>query len=244
MSNTEIWDKLKRVPPEHLKGFKRAGGFKGTAIKPMWTIHRMTEVFGPVGGKWGIEEPRFQIVPAGDEILVFCTVSVWVLRATLIKDGEHEGHFYGVGGDKVRAIFSNGPHNDDEAFKKAYTDALTNALKMLGAGADVHMGLWDGNKYVDEKPEAEPAPDQDQNVRHEPAVMTAVNGTKGASKAGNRDAFAKAVAAIRNAPTLAALKGWYQSNVSEIDAMPPDFLDELRVEYQDRKAELEKALAA
>ena len=87
-------------------------------------------------------------------------------------------------------------------------------------------------------------PDQDQNVRHEPAVMTAVNGTKGASKAGNRDAFAKAVAAIRNAPTLAALKGWYQSNVSEIDAMPPDFLDELRVEYQDRKAELERALAA
>ena len=87
-------------------------------------------------------------------------------------------------------------------------------------------------------------PDQDQNVRHEPAVMTAVNGTKGASKAGNRDAFAKMVAAIRNAPTLAALKGWYQSNVSEIDALPPDFLDELRVEYQDRKAELERALAA
>lgn len=87
-------------------------------------------------------------------------------------------------------------------------------------------------------------PDQDQNVKHEPAVMTAVNGTKGASKAGNRDAFAKMVAAIRNAPTLAALKGWYQSNVSEIDALPPDFLDELRVEYQDRKAELEKVLAA
>lgn len=87
-------------------------------------------------------------------------------------------------------------------------------------------------------------PDQDQNVRFEPAVMPAANGTKGASKAANRDGYTKMVAAIRNAPTIAALKGWYQSNVTEIDALPPDFLDELRVEYADRKAELEKALAA
>ena len=169
-ANTEIWDKLKRVPPEHLKGFQRAGGFKGTAIKPMWTIHRMTEVYGPVGKAWGIDPPSFQTVTAGDEILVYCTVGVWISR-------EAEGRFYGVGGDKVRAMFSNGPRNDDEAFKKAYTDALTNALKMLGAGADVHMGLWDGNKYVDEKPEPaaprEPiTPHEDGHEKTGPKLLT------------------------------------------------------------------------
>jgi hypothetical protein len=160
-THLEIWDKLKRVPPEHLKGFQRAGGFKGTAIKPMWTIHRMTEVFGPVGQAWGIDEPRFQVIPAGDEILVYCTVSVWLMAAN--NFGPVGGRFCGVGGDKVRAMFNSGPKNDDEAFKKAYTDALTNALKMLGAGADVHMGLWDGNKYADEPKNITPHEDHHQS---------------------------------------------------------------------------------
>lgn len=171
-NNTEVWDKLRRVPPEHLKGFQRAGGFKGTAIKPMWTIHRMTEVFGPVGQAWGIDEPKFQVIPAGDEILVYCTVAVFIGTGFLncnekgeIKSVIEPKRFYGVGGDKVRAMFSSGLKNDDEAFKKAYTDALTNALKMLGAGADVHMGLWDGNKYVDEKREPiSPHEDPPQNT--------------------------------------------------------------------------------
>lgn len=165
-NNTEVWDKLRRVPPEHLKGFQRAGGFKGTAIKPMWTIHRMTEVFGPVGGSWGIDAPQFQVVSAGDEILVYCTVGVWHSNHIVSINRELTyPRFYGVGGDKVRAVFDKGPRNDDEAFKKAYTDALTNALKMLGAGADVHMGLWDGNKYVDEKRESiSPHEDPPQNT--------------------------------------------------------------------------------
>lgn len=231
-SNTEIWDKLKRVPPEHLKGFQRAGGFKGTAIKPMWTIHRMTEVFGPVGRDWGIDAPQFQVIPAGDEIMVYCTVAVWHNAHMANLTGELVcPRFYGVGGDKVRAMFSSGLKNDDEAFKKAYTDALTNALKMLGAGADVHMGLWDGNKYVDEKQEP-------------PAVMPAANGTPGASKAANRDTYANLVKDIRNAASVTALKSWYQANVTTIDALPPDFLDELRVEYNDRLSELKAQVAA
>ncbi len=86
-------------------------------------------------------------------------------------------------------------------------------------------------------------PDIDQDVQHKPEVMPAVNGTKGASKAGNRDSYAKMVAAIRNASTVKALGDWYKANVTEIDALPADWLDELRIEYADRKAELEKVLA-
>jgi len=138
------WNELSRVPSDALKPFSRAGGFKGTAIKPMWTIKRMTEVFGPCGDGWGMNEPTFNVVPADKETMVYCTVGVWV------QDGQKRSELvYGVGGDKVLAIRSTGPFIDDEAFKKAYTDALTNALKHIGAGADVHMGLWDGNKYAD-----------------------------------------------------------------------------------------------
>lgn len=77
-----------------------------------------------------------------------------------------------------------------------------------------------------------------------PAVMPSVNGTPGASKAANRSVYETFVKAIRAAPTVKALADWHKTNVAEIDKLPTDWLDELRVEYADRKAELERALAA
>jgi hypothetical protein len=38
--NLAIWDKLGKTDPEHTKRFARAGGFKGTAIKPIYTTRR------------------------------------------------------------------------------------------------------------------------------------------------------------------------------------------------------------
>lgn len=140
-SNTELWDKLGKTDPAHTKGFTRGGGFKGTAIKPMWSYRRMTEEFGPVGKGWGIYAPSFQVVPGTDgETLVFCTVSIWYEKPDQMS--------WGVGGDKVIAKFSSGHKSDDEAFKKAFTDAITNAMKFIGVGADVHMGMFDDSKYV------------------------------------------------------------------------------------------------
>lgn len=144
MSNTNLWDRLGRTDPVHTKPFQRAGGFKGTAIKPMWSYRKMTEEFGPCGEGWGIHEPSFQVLPGADgEVLVYCTVSIWYGPAPVRV-------VYGVGGDKVISKFSSGLKSDDEAFKKAFTDAITNALKMIGVGADVHMGLFDDSKYVNE----------------------------------------------------------------------------------------------
>lgn len=86
--------------------------------------------------------------------------------------------------------------------------------------------------------------DDDANAANDKPVMPSVNGTPGASKAGSRTTYDGFVKAIRSAPTVKALADWHKQNVTEIDKLPPDWLDELRVEYTDRKAELEKALAA
>lgn len=146
--NTAIWDALAKTDPKHTKGFKRGGGFSGTAVKPMWCIRRMTEQFGPCGTGWGMSEPQFQVVPGhNSEVLVYCTVSIWY------GDGKT---VYGVGGDKVVGYIKANPQynrperweNDDEAFKKSFTDALLNAMKHIGVAADIHMGLFDDNKYV------------------------------------------------------------------------------------------------
>jgi hypothetical protein len=228
--NLALWDKVRRVPPEHLKAFNN-GKFSGTAIKPIWAIKAMTETFGPMGTNWGVIGRDFEYQTLGENIIVFCNVVVWY--------GNKECVVEGFGGDWV---FRNGK-GDDDALKKAYTDALGNALKHIGVAADIHMNLWDGSKYKDEKPE--PANEQHDRAPHiQPAPpMPSVQGTPGASKAANRSTYDKLVMAIRNAPTTKALQDWHKANLSEIDALPPDWVDELRVEYNDRKHELNKVLA-
>lgn len=142
-----LWNTLGKTDPKMTKKFTRSGGFSGTAIKPMWCNQRMTEYFGPCGIGWGSGEPKFEVVPAGEEILVFCTVSLWYKESA---ETASPATVYGVGGDKVVLKQSSGLRASDEAFKAAFTDALGNAMKFIGVAADIHMGLFDDSKYVRE----------------------------------------------------------------------------------------------
>jgi hypothetical protein len=226
--NLKIWESVCRVPPEHLKGFKRGGGFTGTAIKPMWSFKTMTEQFGPCGKGWGMTKPEFQIIDAGSEKLVFCTVGVW--------HGAPESIVYGVGGDKPIVQFSSGAKADDEAFKKAYTDALTNALKLLGVAADIHMGLWDGNKYADEEPEPK------ANSRK---PLTTVSGDPATPKAQSREPYEKISKGIREicqTGTVEDLLGWYASHKATISAFDDGFHQAIMAEFSDAKSELKEKM--
>lgn len=222
MSNLELWDKVRRVPEEHLKAFTRGGGFSGTAIKPMWAIKAMTEQFGPCGEGWGIDRPEFTVQPSGNEILVFCTVGVWHN-----KDGKPSGFVWGVGGDKVLAVNKNGPKPDDEAFKKAYTDAVGNALKFLGVGADIHMGLWDGNKYVDEAPADKPAPKAIPKTEARPEYTR----------------MSANIKTINDTGTIEDLRLFYKNNVKTIESFDQGWQVEIMKEFDDAVAAL-KAKAA
>ncbi len=170
--NLALWNALGRTDPSQTKKFKRGGGFSGTAIKPVYTEQKMTETFGPVGIGWGFSEPKFQIVPGDNkEMMVFCWLTLW-----FVQDGNKSSDIPGVGGDKIVTHIKaseqyNRPErweNDDEAFKKAFTDALGNAMKHLGMSADVHMGLFDDSKYIREveaeiRQEKQPAPTSSVN---------------------------------------------------------------------------------
>lgn len=140
--NLRIWNALGKTDPAHTKQFQRAGGFRGTALKPIWVEKRLTELFGPCGIGWGTEAPEFRTMEAAGETLVYATVRGWY-----VENGVR-GEVYGVGGDKVVSITKNGPKADDEAFKKAATDAIGNAFKHVGVGADIHMGQFEDSKYV------------------------------------------------------------------------------------------------
>ena len=144
--NLEIWKKLSKTDPDQVKDFKRAGGFSGHAVKPIYVVQKMTQIFGPCGVGWVIGKPEFTTVETDDGLVsVHCTVEVSV---RLPDTDQMTAPIPGVGGDQAVASRKSGKFVDDEAFKKAFTDAVGNALKFLGMSADIHMGRFDDSKYV------------------------------------------------------------------------------------------------
>ena len=143
--NMRIYDAVRAVPPEAIKPIT-AGRLKGKSdINPMWRIKVLTEQFGPCGEGWYTEGVRYWTViqEKSLEMAVFCELQ-------LHTKGENgwSAPIYGIGGNTVIAAEKNGLYLDDEAYKKAYTDALSVACKALGIGADVYWQA-DRTKYSD-----------------------------------------------------------------------------------------------
>lgn len=160
--NMRIYDAVRAVPPEAIKPIT-AGRLKGKSdINPMWRIKVLTEQFGPCGEGWYTEGVRFWTVTQEKsmEMAVFCELQ-------LHTKGESgwSAPIYGIGGNTVIAAEKNGLYLDDEAYKKAYTDALSVACKALGIGADVYWQS-DPTKYS-------PRPDDSQKQQDAATAMPA-----------------------------------------------------------------------
>lgn len=160
-TNLSIYDSVREVPKEAKKEIE-AGRLKGKHdINPMWRIKKLTEVFGPAGFGWYTEIVRtWTEASDSGEMAVFVDINLFVK-----KDGEWSRPIFGNGGNKLIANekkYENGqtvyiPYLDDDAYKKAYTDAISVAAKALGVGADVYFEK-DKGKYASEtKPVSEPA---------------------------------------------------------------------------------------
>ncbi len=208
--NLAIWNKLGRTDPDQTKTFQRGGGFKGTAIKPIYTEQKMTEVFGPCGTGWGFTEPRFELVPASDgQTAVYCWLSLWY-----VHNGVRSEPIPGVGGDFVVVKQRDGLRTNDEAFKAAFTDAIGNAMKHLGMSADVHMGLFDDSKYLRTlREEKEPAGNPASRGGGAPSTAPAP-----ANREDPADTYVKtAIAAMNTARSAEDLKAWWaeQANARE-----------------------------
>lgn len=159
MSNTRIWDQVDVTDPSATKNFTGMGGFKGTAIKPTYLMHKATEVFGPCGEGWGwtVLEDRYDEgaplqaptkewpdAPRINAKLHTLKVELWYTgkdgqKCTIVQYG-HTPFVYLQGGKIV---------TDWEVSKKSLTDAIGKCMQPLGFAADIHMGLFDDAAYVD-----------------------------------------------------------------------------------------------
>lgn len=134
--NMKIWETLSKTNPEFTKPLPGYGGKKLTTIDPMYQIQMMTDLFGPVGIGW-----KYKVDYKYIDGLVFAEVT--------IKYFTNEWHEYGPVCSVQNLSKKNGGL-DDEAPKKAMTDAMTKAFSHLGMSADVFLGKFDDSKYVEQ----------------------------------------------------------------------------------------------
>ena len=142
--NLHIFKQVQSVPEDARKPFRSSWGKELTEIDPMWRIEQLTRLFGVCGEGWFTEVMRQEQVPfQNGEICVFTDINLYLKDS---KSGKWSKPIRGTGGNRLVIRTDDGLLVDDEAFKKAYTDALGIACKALGFGADIYRGRGD-TKY-------------------------------------------------------------------------------------------------
>jgi hypothetical protein len=140
--NMALWNSVCETDPQFTKVVNQRGGF--TAIGAQSQLMKATEIFGAFGTGWGVNNERIE--KWEDVGLALYQADLWFNHEaiTMSKGTKvfplipiHSSIRYQVNG-----------RIDDDFFKKVATDALTKGLSKLGFNADVFMGKFDDNKYV------------------------------------------------------------------------------------------------
>ena len=151
IDNLSLWNKVEKTNPAHTKDAK-IGQLSIKAINAQSQIKEATKQFGTYGNTWGLKNLKYSFMDIG-------TTKMAMLGAEFYyPSGEFEIHT-----TLKIAYMTQGANGylkiDDDFMKKMETDVTTKALSKLGFNADVFMGLYDDNRYVNQmKEEFNPVP--------------------------------------------------------------------------------------
>jgi len=135
----KVWDRVDKTDPAYTKRVTQRGGF--TAIDAMYQAKKATEIFGMYGKGWGLSQTKFNLE---------------MLEATGII--VHEAVFFYVQDDKryefpihnaIKPMMGANP--DEDWPKKVETNTISKALSRLGFCADVFMGDFDDQDYIQDR---------------------------------------------------------------------------------------------
>ena len=161
----KLWDDHCTTDPANTKRVAQRGGF--TAICAQSQIREATRAWGPYGATWGVKDCTHDYIrnAAGE-----------IVEAAL-----HATFWYPLGAFPLSSDAAYKPGNDTR--KKLLTDLTTKALSKLGFNADVFLGQYDDNKYVESvrrqfaapapKPAPRPAPQPAAAASPQPAKTSA-----------------------------------------------------------------------
>lgn len=167
--NLTIWRSVMRTDPRFTKQLSGTG-FDGTSINAEYMIMRATELFGPIGSRWGFEVLEDRMIPGAplqeqiyedkkfignrmlrdaDGTLLFEQNHSIKIRLWYQSEND-EGSVYAYGATPYLYRSKSGIRCDGEAQKKSLTDAIKKGLSLLGFSADVWLGLYDLPEYMEE----------------------------------------------------------------------------------------------
>lgn len=133
--NLDLWNKVCTSDPAHTK--KVTFGRPITAIDPYQQVKSATEQFGPAGKGWGWEVRDTVILPTNE---IGILIRVWHGSPDRYIEQWGQSSFYTDNAESKK---------DKDCFKKATTDGVTKCLSYIGFNADIFLGQFDGNKYVE-----------------------------------------------------------------------------------------------
>jgi len=130
--NMKLWNMVEETDPSTTK--EVGYGRKYTAIDAYSQIKRATEIWGPYGA-WGLTNITYTPVDNTNIMLVSavfkCPECEFPISSSIFHTSEKG-------------------KQDDEFAKKVETDLITKSLSRIGFNADVFMGKFDDNRYVQE----------------------------------------------------------------------------------------------
>lgn len=141
-NNLSIWNQVEKTDLSYAKKVNQRGGY--TAISPQYQLKQATKVFGSYGKGFGLSESDF-------DMSLFESLGVVMHKAKF---------FYVQDGERVEFPISNAiqattgagdkKRVDVDFAKKVETNTVSKALSKLGFNADVFMGMFEDNQYVQE----------------------------------------------------------------------------------------------
>jgi len=141
--NLDLWNRVEKTDPDFVKDAS-IGKRKITAIDPQYQLKNATREFGQYGVKWGLKDIEWGMIEIGDTKLatlsaIFFTPDGEVATGNSMKMSYMSKGYNGQAGYIVI---------DDDYRKKLMTNTISKELSRLGFNADVFMGKWDDEKYV------------------------------------------------------------------------------------------------
>lgn len=136
-SNMQFYDELAFPPKDAVSGIT-GGKLEGfSSVNTQWRIERLTEVFGPYGKGWYLDNVYTNI-----DCTDFSSESKATVALDLFVKYPGQEDFcmpaHGVGGAPRVSMFSKKIKFSDECYKSAYSDAISYAAKMFGLAGSVY----------------------------------------------------------------------------------------------------------
>lgn len=216
--NMRHWTRFEDIDPDFTKPIT-GKSYKGTSPNPQYVIRCLTEMFGPVGEGFGWDVLAEGFEPLGDEILHWCRINFW--------HTDRRNTYQSYGQTKALMKTKNGLLSDEDAPKKSLTDAIIKAASHLGIAANIFLGRWDDQKYVQE------VAAEYRKAEQPPFAPQAAH-----------DRIMKRIMAAPTYDALAAVWGEESDTVKQIGLQDRDLGAALYKARNDRKAEFNQSKEA